>query len=69
MDKKKRKTYTDAELKEALASVANGTSIYQASKQFYIPETTLRNKRDGKYGENKCGVAPVLALSEEIIKN
>lgn len=65
MDKKKRKCYSDTQLAEALASIQQGMSIYQASKRYNVPETTLRSKRDELYENEKCGRQPVLTLGEE----
>lgn len=65
METKKRKKYTNAELISALELIKQGTSIYQASRQFNIPETTIRNKRDGIYENDTCGVQPVLNIQEE----
>ncbi|CAH1969963.1 unnamed protein product [Acanthoscelides obtectus] len=40
-------------------------SVYKASQTFNVPKTTLRDKRDGKYKNEKCGVQPVLSRDEE----
>lgn len=65
MDMKKRKCYTDAQVAEALLSIRQGMSIYQASKQYNVPKTTLRSKRDELYENEKCGKQPVLNRNEE----
>lgn len=65
MERKKRKCYSEVQLSEAITAVNRGMTIYQASKQYHIPETTLRDKRDGKYTNDKPGLQPVLTLSEE----
>ncbi|XP_075975831.1 uncharacterized protein LOC142976394 isoform X1 [Anticarsia gemmatalis] len=65
MDRKKRKCYTNAQVAEALSSIRQGLSIYQASKQYNVPETTLRSKRDELYENEHCGKQPVLNLNEE----
>lgn len=40
---KSYKRYTSLNLKQALMSVKNGTSVYGAAKKFGIPKKTLRN--------------------------
>lgn len=65
MDGKKRKCYTNAQVAEALSSIRQGMSIYKASRQYNIPETTLRSKRDELYENEHCGKQPVLNLNEE----
>ncbi|XP_063369793.1 uncharacterized protein LOC134658117 [Cydia amplana] len=64
-EKKKRKLYSDSNLAEALDQISKGMSIYQASKTYNIPESTLRDKRDKKYKNTKCGTQPILTLQEE----
>lgn len=64
-EKKKRKLYTDSQLAEALDQISQGMSIYQASKHYNIPETTLRDKRNKRYKNPKCGVQPILTTKEE----
>lgn len=65
MVKKKRKKYTKAQVAKALSSIQQGMSIYKASKLYKVPESTLRNKRDEIYVNEKCGRQPVLNKSEE----
>ncbi|XP_060808094.1 uncharacterized protein LOC132903545 [Amyelois transitella] len=65
MDRKKRKRYTNAQVAEALLSIRQGMSIYKASRQYNVPETTLRSKRDELYENERCGKQPVLNLNEE----
>ena len=55
MDRLKRKQYTVSQLDAALMAITNGASIYETSKKFGIPRTTLRDKRDNKYSNENCG--------------
>ncbi|KAI5646800.1 helix-turn-helix, psq domain-containing protein [Phthorimaea operculella] len=64
MEKNKRKQYTEEALNAALEEIRNGMTVYKASQQFDIPETTLRNKRDGLHSD-KCGVPAVFSKHEE----
>ncbi|KAI5646769.1 DDE superfamily endonuclease domain-containing protein [Phthorimaea operculella] len=64
MEKNKRKQYTEEALTAALEEIRNGMTVYKASQQFDIPETTLRNKRDGLHSD-KCGVPAVFSKHEE----
>lgn len=45
--------------------IQQGMSVYKASKLYNVPETTLRNKRQDLYSNEKCGKKPVLNLNEE----
>ncbi|XP_063543894.1 uncharacterized protein LOC134752214 [Cydia strobilella] len=63
--KRKRKLYTHSQLNKALEQISQGMTIYQASKNYNIPETTLRDKRDRRYKNPKCGVQPILSVQDE----
>ncbi|CAG4988713.1 unnamed protein product [Colias eurytheme] len=65
MDRLKRKKYTAHQLDAALMAITNGASVYETSKKFGIPRTTLRDKRDNKYSNEKCGVQTVFTKDEE----
>lgn len=65
MDGKKRKCYTNSQVAKALSMIQQGMSVYKASKLYNVPETTLRNKRQDLYSNEKCGKKPVLNLNEE----
>ncbi|CAH2014233.1 unnamed protein product [Acanthoscelides obtectus] len=60
-----RVKYTKDQLSRALEAINNGMSVYKASQTFNVPKTTRRDKRDGKYKNEKCGVQPVLSRDEE----
>ena len=51
----KQKKYSVDDLKIAMTEISNGKSLYAVSKQYEIPETTLRDHRDGKLKGNRKG--------------
>ncbi|KAF9411310.1 hypothetical protein HW555_009875 [Spodoptera exigua] len=65
MEPQKRKQYASAQLEAALLAINEGTSIYEASKTYGIPRTTLRDKRNNKYINEHCGKQTVLTKEEE----
>ncbi|KAF9411109.1 hypothetical protein HW555_009971 [Spodoptera exigua] len=65
MEPQKRKQYASALLEAALLAINEGTSIYEASKTYGIPRTTLRDKRNNKYINEHCGKQTVLTKEEE----
>lgn len=48
-----------------MRAMRNGLSIYKVSRDYNIPETTLRNQRDKTYCTREPGRRPVLTKSEE----
>lgn len=65
MEPQKRKQYTSHQLNAALLAINEGISIYEASKTYGIPRTTLRDKRNNKYTNEHCGKQTVLTKDEE----
>ena len=60
-----KKKYTVEDLESAFIAINNGSSVYKASREYNIPETTLRDKRDQKYSGHIAGRKTVLSKSEE----
>lgn len=56
--------YTQTDLEQAIASVATGTSLRDAAKQFHIPLGTLHNKVKRKH-EGAFGGQTILTTDEE----
>lgn len=42
-------------------------TIYQTSKTYNIPKTTIRDKQSHKYPHRNSGIQPVLSMNEENI--
>ncbi|XP_053615028.2 uncharacterized protein LOC128677887 [Plodia interpunctella] len=60
-----RKKYTKEDVQNAIMAINNGSSVYKVSRQYNIPETTLRDKRDKKYCGDVAGRKTILSKSEE----
>ncbi|XP_054724111.1 jerky protein homolog-like [Uloborus diversus] len=63
--KKKLPAYSEEDLKQAVAVVENGTSIFNASKKFKIPYETLRRWVVKTPGHKGSGKLPVFSNEEE----
>jgi hypothetical protein len=60
-----RKKYTKKDLQNAITEINNGSSVYKVSRDYNIPETTLRDKRDKKYCGDIPGRKTILSKAEE----
>ena len=63
-EKKRLKNYTSKQWESALHAVQNGVSVRQASKEFMIPRSTLRDYLSGKHAR-KIGRTTVLSHEQE----
>lgn len=63
--KRKTDTWTDEDIKRALAEVESGCSIRQARQKFYIPYPTLREWYYGVRTSQKRGPPAILSPEEE----
>lgn len=62
---KKRKTYNEAAVKDALAAVKSGVPINTASKEFNIPRMTLHDKMKKKDISNTPGPTSIISEADE----
>ena len=65
MAPKKRKLYSEVSMLEAIASIRNGMKLKEAAEKFDIPISTLSDKKNGKYSEDKNSPGPKATLSRE----
>lgn len=63
--KKKYRKYDNEQLRKALLEIENGSSLYKASKEYGVPEQTLRRTlhNNGKIAHN--GNSTILSEREE----
>ena len=50
---RRKKTYTESELIEAIAAIKDGMAINAAHRKFGIPRTTLKDNISDKYNPGK----------------
>ena len=64
--KRRRLQYDRANLQRAFDATARGMSVYRASREFCVPESTLRDRTRGNITLNtKVGVGTLFTESEE----
>lgn len=64
--KRKLFQYSPSKIQLALNAVRSGSlNVLQASNQYHVPRSTLRNKLDGKSPDNLHRVGPNAVMGEE----
>lgn len=67
MGPRKKDSYTEESLRNALHEIRQGMSFKAASKQFGVPRSTLEFRMSNKFNKTSHGSSPVLSNDEETI--